>query len=59
MGAVEHLESLCCLWLLADGATVALAMLTKLAAGALGGILIPQLLNRFRIDPAVSPPAPS
>jgi magnesium transporter len=36
------------------GAVIALAMLTNLIAGALGGILIPQLLNRFRIDPAVS-----
>ena len=36
------------------GVVIALAMLTNLIAGALGGILIPQLLNRFRIDPAVS-----
>jgi magnesium transporter len=36
------------------GAVIALAMLTNLIAGALGGILSPQLLNRFRIDPAVS-----
>lgn len=36
------------------GIVIALAMLTNLIAGALGGILIPQLLNRFRIDPAVS-----
>jgi magnesium transporter len=36
------------------GAVIALAMLTNLIAGALGGILIPQLLNRFHIDPAVS-----
>jgi magnesium transporter len=36
------------------GVVIALAMLTNLVAGALGGILIPQLLNRFRIDPAVS-----
>jgi magnesium transporter len=36
------------------GAVIALAMLTNLIAGALGGILIPQWLNRLRIDPAVS-----
>jgi magnesium transporter len=34
-----------------------LAMLTNLIAGALGGLSIPQLLNRFRINPAVSPSA--
>jgi magnesium transporter len=33
---------------------IALAMLTNLIAGALGGVLIPQLLARFDIDPAVS-----
>ncbi|HUI20012.1 MAG TPA: magnesium transporter [Methylocella sp.] len=44
------------LWfgLTALGVVIALAMLTNLVAGALGGIVIPQLLNRFRIDPAVS-----
>ncbi len=36
------------------GAVIALAMLTNLIAGALGGILIPQWLNRLHIDPAVS-----
>jgi magnesium transporter len=36
------------------GVVIALAMLTNLTAGALGGILIPQVLNRFDIDPAVS-----
>ena len=36
------------------GICIALAMLTNLAAGALGGIFIPLLLDRFKIDPAVS-----
>lgn len=36
------------------GVVIALAMLTNLVAGALGGILIPQLLARYDIDPAVS-----
>jgi magnesium transporter len=36
------------------GVVIALAMLTNLVAGALGGILIPQALNRLDIDPAVS-----
>jgi magnesium transporter len=36
------------------GVVIALAMLTNLVAGALGGILIPQVLHRFDIDPAVS-----
>jgi magnesium transporter len=36
------------------GVVIALAMLTNLIAGALGGILIPQLLARYDIDPAVS-----
>lgn len=36
------------------GFVIALAMLTNLVAGALGGILIPQALARFDIDPAVS-----
>lgn len=31
-----------------------LAMFTNLVAGALGGILVPLLLERFRVDPAVS-----
>jgi magnesium transporter len=38
----------------AVGVVIALAMLTNLIAGALGGILIPQILHRFNIDPAVS-----
>jgi magnesium transporter len=38
----------------AVGVVMALAMLTNLVAGALGGILVPQILHRFRIDPAVS-----
>jgi magnesium transporter len=33
---------------------IALAMLTNLIAGALGGILIPLVLHRLKIDPAVS-----
>ncbi len=36
------------------GVVIALAMLTNLVAGALGGILIPQVLDRLDIDPAVS-----
>jgi magnesium transporter len=36
------------------GFVIALAMLTNLVAGALGGILIPLILDRFDIDPAVS-----
>jgi magnesium transporter len=36
------------------GIVIALAMLTNLVAGALGGILIPLLLDRLKIDPAVS-----
>ncbi|HEY5225519.1 MAG TPA: magnesium transporter [Methylovirgula sp.] len=36
------------------GFVIALAMLTNLVAGALGGILIPLLLDRADIDPAVS-----
>ena len=31
-----------------------MAMLTNLIAGALGGILIPLVLDRFDVDPAVS-----
>jgi magnesium transporter len=33
---------------------MALAMLTNLVAGALGGVLIPLALERWRVDPAVS-----
>jgi magnesium transporter len=36
------------------GVVIALAMLTNLIAGALGGILVPILLDRADIDPAVS-----
>jgi len=36
------------------GFVIALAMLTNLIAGALGGILIPIILDKFEIDPAVS-----
>ena len=36
------------------GIVIALAMLTNLIAGALGGILIPIVLDRWKIDPAVS-----
>ncbi|TAL82154.1 MAG: magnesium transporter, partial [Beijerinckiaceae bacterium] len=36
------------------GFVIALAMLTNLVAGALGGILIPLVLERVKIDPAVS-----
>ena len=36
------------------GVVIALAMLTNLVAGALGGILIPLVLDHFDIDPAVS-----
>jgi magnesium transporter len=36
------------------GAVIALAMLTNLVAGALGGILVPILLDRADVDPAVS-----
>ncbi|VTZ51549.1 Magnesium transporter MgtE [Methylocella tundrae] len=36
------------------GVVIALAMLTNLVAGALGGILIPRILDHFDIDPAVS-----
>jgi magnesium transporter len=38
----------------AIGVVIALAMLTNLIAGALGGILIPLVLHRLKIDPAVS-----
>ncbi len=38
----------------AIGFVIALAMLTNLVAGALGGILIPQILARLHVDPAVS-----
>jgi magnesium transporter len=36
------------------GFVIALAMLTNLVAGALGGILIPLLLDKMKVDPAVS-----
>ncbi len=36
------------------GIVIAAAMLTNLVAGALGGILVPLLLEKFDIDPAVS-----
>jgi magnesium transporter len=36
------------------GVVIGLAMICNLVAGALGGILIPLVLNRFRFDPAVS-----
>jgi magnesium transporter len=36
------------------GLVIALAMVTVLAAAALGGILIPLILNRLGVDPAVS-----
>jgi magnesium transporter len=36
------------------GIVIAMAMLTNLVAGALGGILIPLVLDRYNIDPAVS-----
>lgn len=36
------------------GVVIALAMVINLLAAALGGILVPLLLNRFGVDPAVS-----
>ena len=36
------------------GVVMGLAMITVLAAAALGGILIPMMLERFGVDPAVS-----
>ncbi|MFM8701090.1 MAG: magnesium transporter [Hyphomicrobiales bacterium] len=36
------------------GVVIALAMIVNLVAGALGGILIPMLLERYKADPAVS-----
>ncbi len=36
------------------GIVIALAMTVNLVAGALGGILVPMTLERFRTDPAVS-----
>jgi magnesium transporter len=36
------------------GVVIGLAMVCNLLAGALGGILVPLLLHRFRADPAVS-----
>lgn len=58
MGTVKHLESLCCLGLPLNGAMIALAMLTNLAAGALGGILIPHCFTGFSLTRRCSP-APS
>ena len=36
------------------GVVIALAMTVNLVAGALGGILIPMTLERYKADPAVS-----
>lgn len=36
------------------GIVIGLAMLTNMVAGALGGILIPMILDRYEADPAVS-----
>ena len=36
------------------GMVIGLAMLCNLVAGALGGILIPMLLDKFEVDPAVA-----
>jgi magnesium transporter len=36
------------------GSVMAMAMFTNLAAGALGGILVPMALERFKVDPAVA-----
>jgi magnesium transporter len=36
------------------GPVMAMAMFTNLAAGALGGILVPMLLERWKVDPAVA-----
>jgi len=36
------------------GVVIGLAMITNLVAGALGGILIPMVLERVRADPAVA-----
>ncbi len=36
------------------GIVIALAMLTNLIAGAMGGILVPVVLNKLKFDPAVS-----
>ena len=36
------------------GVVIGLAMVCNLVAGALGGILIPLILDRSRADPAVS-----
>jgi magnesium transporter len=36
------------------GVVIGLAMICNLLAGALGGILVPLALHRFRADPAVS-----
>jgi magnesium transporter len=36
------------------GIVIGLAMVCNLVAGALGGVLIPIVLERLRVDPAVS-----
>jgi magnesium transporter len=36
------------------GVVIGLAMICNLVAGALGGILVPLILHRFRADPAIS-----
>jgi len=36
------------------GLVIGLAMICNLAAGALGGILVPLVLQHFRADPAIS-----
>ena len=36
------------------GVVIGLAMICNLVAAALGGILIPLVLHRFRLDPAVA-----
>ncbi len=41
------------------GIVIGLAMICNLIAGALGGILIPMVLERVRADPRGRPPAPS
>ncbi|MCI0465453.1 MAG: magnesium transporter [Beijerinckiaceae bacterium] len=54
VGAITGLVAGLWFGLPAVGVVIALAMLTNLVAGALGGILVPQVLHRFGIDPAVS-----
>jgi len=36
------------------GVVIGLAMICNMAAAALGGILVPLVLNRLRFDPAVA-----